>query len=431
MLSARRAVFARRLRRSDSGEDVRRLQELLRRASYDPGRADGNFGSSTEAAVLALQRAENLGANGVADRPTMAALTRATVQTGKPRGESTTGLSLHIGLNQVNASAYNFHVPDLAGCVNDANDMLSLAHRKGFRPRQLLNSAATSAAVIESIQRAAEQLHSGDIFWISYSGHGSQVPDPLEDDRLSETWVLWDRQLLDNELYALWGRFRAGVRVLIISDSCHSGTVSRELRLLNAAVSHATEQARDISATRPETTRAAVVLPTEAAVRIALTLTDTVTTVLRNVGVTRRGAARALVDDVMGLLLGSTATRDVTTLDTPRLLPPDLAAADISRRADLYRSEVSRSTEWPAPQCTVLLEAACQDNQTASDGRPDPSGHQNGAFTRALRNVWESATDYADLHAQIVRQLPPTQSPNRYWATGPDTAFDAQPPFTI
>jgi metacaspase-1 len=134
---------------------------------------------------------------------------------------------------------------------------------------------------------------------------------------------------------------------------------------------------------------------------------------------------------VMGLLLGSTATRDVTTLDTPRLLPPDLAAADISRRADLYRSEVSRSTEWPAPQCTVLLEAACQDNQTASDGRPDPSGHQNGAFTRALRNVWESATDYADLHAQIVRQLPPTQSPNRYWATGPDTAFDAQPPFTI
>jgi hypothetical protein len=39
--------------------------------------------------------------------------------------------------------------------------------------------------------------------------------------------VLWDRQLADDELWDLWKRFRSGVRVVVLSDSCHSGTVTR------------------------------------------------------------------------------------------------------------------------------------------------------------------------------------------------------------
>ena len=37
--------------------------------------------------------------------------------------------------------------------------------------------------------------------------------------------MLYDRQLVDDELYALWARFAAGVRILVFSDSCHSGSV--------------------------------------------------------------------------------------------------------------------------------------------------------------------------------------------------------------
>ena len=86
--------------------------------------------------------------------------------------------------------------------------MQDLARGQGFRVRQLLDAAATSTAVIDGIRAAASQLNAGDVFLLTYSGHGSQVPDVEEDDQRSETWVLWDRQLIDNELYALWGAVR-------------------------------------------------------------------------------------------------------------------------------------------------------------------------------------------------------------------------------
>ena len=49
------------------------------------------------------------------------------------------------------------------------------------------------------------------------------------DDRKDETWVLFDRMLVDDELYTLWGKFAQAVRIAVISDSCHSGSVSRDI----------------------------------------------------------------------------------------------------------------------------------------------------------------------------------------------------------
>jgi metacaspase-1 len=45
---------------------------------------------------------------------------------------------------------------------------------------------------------------------------------------MDETWCLFDGQLIDDELSGFWAKFLAGVRILVLSDSCHSGTVTRE-----------------------------------------------------------------------------------------------------------------------------------------------------------------------------------------------------------
>jgi hypothetical protein len=136
---------------------VRRLQELLAAAGFSPGVADGNFGASTHAAVLAFQRAKGLGPDGAVGPLTIARLTSAE-QAGVQPGHASTALSLHVGLNRVNNQAYGFDVPELSGCVNDANDMQELALRKGFRVRPLLNEQATSEALMRGIREAADPI---------------------------------------------------------------------------------------------------------------------------------------------------------------------------------------------------------------------------------------------------------------------------------
>ena len=140
------------------------------------------------------------------------------------------GISLHIGLNSVDPAHYQGWSGHLAACEFDAKDMLALAKTQGFTSSpMLLTKAATVAAVKTAMTDAAKKLVSGDIFFLTYSGHGGQVPDGNNDeiDRKDETWVLYDRMLVDDELFGLYSLFKTGVRVLVLSDSCHSGTVTR------------------------------------------------------------------------------------------------------------------------------------------------------------------------------------------------------------
>lgn len=140
------------------------------------------------------------------------------------------GISLHIGLNKVDPAHYEGWEGRLAACEADAKDMAALSKIQGFASSPLLlTKAATVAAVKDAMTAAAKQLVSGDIFFLTYSGHGGQVPDTNQDepDRKDETWVLYDRMLVDDELFALYSAFKSGVRVLVLSDSCHSGTVIR------------------------------------------------------------------------------------------------------------------------------------------------------------------------------------------------------------
>jgi hypothetical protein len=174
------------------------------------------------------------------------------------------GVALSIGLNEVDSSHYldgegKPWKGTLQACENDARDLAALAEGMGFEIRgPLLTTAATSTAVIDQVRAVAQELTSGDIFLFTYSGHGGQVAntnpdDDPEDDNLDETWCLYDRELLDDELFALFSEFAAGVRIVVLSDSCHSGTVTRagdssaddlpEAKQLPADVAVATEEA--------------------------------------------------------------------------------------------------------------------------------------------------------------------------------------------
>ena len=142
------------------------------------------------------------------------------------------GLSLHIGVNICSGDHYGGWEGPLQFCEADAESALEIAKSLPFKESiPLMTKAATRDAVIQGIKDAARNLESGDLFFLTYAGHGGQIRDTNNDeaDGADETWCLYDGQLLDDELDMLWSDFKPGVRILVLSDSCHSGTVTRDL----------------------------------------------------------------------------------------------------------------------------------------------------------------------------------------------------------
>lgn len=137
------------------------------------------------------------------------------------------GLSLHIGVNHVDPGHYRGWEGTLTSCENDADTMLGIARASGFEASQLKTAEATRDGVAQAVRAAAGELAEGDIYLLTYAGHGGQVRDLDGDeaDGKDDTWCLYDGQLLDDELNVLFAGFRPGVRVLVFSDSCHSGTM--------------------------------------------------------------------------------------------------------------------------------------------------------------------------------------------------------------
>lgn len=137
--------------------------------------------------------------------------------------------SLHIGLNHVDPHAYGGWDGALSGCINDANSMRDVAISRGFEPEQLIDGEATAENVRSRLEAAAAELGAGDFYFLTYSGHGGQVVDLNGDepDNLDETWCLFDTELVDDTLYGALCAFQPGVRIFVMSDSCHSETVTR------------------------------------------------------------------------------------------------------------------------------------------------------------------------------------------------------------
>jgi len=285
-------------------------------------------------------------------------------------------LSLHIGLNGVSASAYAGWDGPLAACEFDANDMAAIATSQGMKPTVFLTKKATRKNVLDTMRAAAKALGHGDLFFLTYSGHGGQMPDTSgeEPDRKDETWCLYDGQLIDDEIYAELSRFGEGVRVLVLSDSCHSGTVTRELP----------------PPPPPPGTRTKM-MPDAVAMRVYREHQD----FYDKLKAAARAAGGAAID-------------------------PDTALAHVGAAA---HATGMVGSFHPA----VVLISGCQDNQTSLDGE------HNGAFTEKVLRVWGNGSfsgDYTRFHARVRAAMPATQSPNLF-VLGEARAFVAQRPFTV
>ena len=140
-------------------------------------------------------------------------------------------LALCIGINN-----YPGTDMDLAGCVNDANDWAALLASRGFHVDKLLDGQATKAGMVAGFRGVIGAAVSGDVVVITFSGHGTYEfdTDGDEEDGLDEALCPYDVQsndavLTDDEIHALLKARKDGVTLVLISDSCHSGTVNRAI----------------------------------------------------------------------------------------------------------------------------------------------------------------------------------------------------------
>ena len=262
-----------------------------------------------------------------------------------------TGISIHVGVNATKAPGIS--VPPLVGCENDAEAMRVLARERNFVAVDdspdvpIIREKATFENVLGKIRIAAEKLVAGDILLFTFSGHGTRrgADDPQEADLKDETMVLHDKLLVDNVLRRrLWPKFKAGVRVVMVSDSCHSGGVAMSMV--------------DDRESESETNN---IGPTTSWSR-------------GGIGVE---IARQTAIGVKGRPRNGFQVRGVSEAQ---------AQAHFNLLKQFYKElrESLPSTPPPVP-ANVLLLAACQEHETTRDGLP------NGIFTQALLDVWKTS----------------------------------------
>jgi hypothetical protein len=287
------------------------------------------------------------------------------------------GVALHIGLNEVDPTHYGGWNGPLNACEQDARDMADIAKRNGMKATTLLTKKATRARALAGIRAAAKKLKRGDFFLLSYSGHGGQVHDITGDepDKKDETWCLFDGELIDDELYFALSKFAGGVRILVLSDSCHSGTVTRA---------------------RPE--------PPPPGTRSKMMPPDIADQTYQMNQSFYDGLQRAVAKAAKSGGLPDPDTMLAQVATNPRI-------AGIVKKF----------------KAGVILVSGCQDNQTSLDGA------HNGAFTEQLLKVWSGGAfkgNYVRFHADITAGLPSSQTPNLF-TLGAAGTFLKQKPFTV
>lgn len=379
--------------RGSAGADILFLQKELARQGADLP-ASGVLDARTRSALRFFQRANGLPVTGEPTPRTLAALGNAgpalppAAETTEASGTNRAGnaISLHVGLNAVDPDAYGGWSGVLHGCENDANSMLLIAEEEGFATSDLLTAEASATRVLAEIQAAANTLTAGGTFFLTYSGHGAQVPnliggDPGDEeiDGKDETLVCWDRMLLDDELRQAFAAFQQGVRIVTLFDECHSGTAHKRYdgvaQLLNAASKR-----------------------------------DFYTNLVANAAgaVPRPGPGGENGESVL--------TREV---------PYDINLLAIVNNFEMYQDLQASSRSAGAVLASGLSISGCADNQLSQEV------NGAGVFSTAVRSTWANngfAGSYRRFHRDILSQMLPNQTPQLgLFGTNPQQLVELTP----
>jgi WD40 repeat protein len=135
--------------------------------------------------------------------------------------------ALVIGINQY------ADFQDLAIAVNDAQSVAEvLQNRYGFIVETLLDNEATREGILRALNRFNRKTKKNDSFLVYYAGHG------YYDESVKKAyWWPADAEKGDTTLWLIADDITSNIRrntaknILIVSDSCYSGTLMREDRV--------------------------------------------------------------------------------------------------------------------------------------------------------------------------------------------------------
>jgi len=149
-----------------------------------------------------------------------------------PTGSGGNVYGLFVGI-----SDYPGEGSDLSFCAEDATTFFSAMQRGAGMPtgngRVLTDSQATTTNVRNALREFGNRVGPDDIFVFFYSGHGSRVERPggferADPDGIDETIYLYDDQILDNEMAAIFDGINARIAMLVL-DSCFSGGFAKDV----------------------------------------------------------------------------------------------------------------------------------------------------------------------------------------------------------
>lgn len=143
--------------------------------------------------------------------------------------------ALLVGINQ-----YQLPGNNLRGCVNDIKDVQAkVLAPQGFRDVKVLTDGqATRANILSGLSSLVKSAQPGDFLYFHYSGHGAQVDDRNGDEPDGQDEILcptdlrvsggtFQNAVVDDEIQTILGQLKPGVGFLMVSDSCHSGSIDQ------------------------------------------------------------------------------------------------------------------------------------------------------------------------------------------------------------
>jgi metacaspase-1 len=150
------------------------------------------------------------------------------------------GSKKQVGDKAVLVGINRYTSAPLSGCVNDIDAMADyLVKEQGFPIegiRKLADERATTKAILERLEWMVSNAKPGERCFFHFSGHGTQTASRNgagEVDGLDEVICPVDfnwsdeKMIRDDKLIEIFSRLPVGVKFYWVSDSCHSGDLTR------------------------------------------------------------------------------------------------------------------------------------------------------------------------------------------------------------